>query len=78
MSARPAPAVEAFPVSIGHELRSALNAIQSWAHVLENELVDGGPAVKRAIAGIIAGVEQQVRIIESFEAAQGRRPDPQD
>ena len=74
MSERPAPAAEAPRARLAHELRAALNGITSWTHVLESELGDGGPTVKRAIAGIIAGVEQQVRIIESLEAAQGRPP----
>ena len=61
--------MSARPASVAHELRSSLNGIKSWAHVLENELGDGDATVRRAIAGIMTGVEQQVRIIEAIEAA---------
>ena len=34
----------------------------------ENELGDGDATARRAIAGIMTGVEQQLRIIEALEA----------
>jgi signal transduction histidine kinase len=55
---------------LAHELRSSLNGIKSWAHVLENELGEGDATLRRAVAGIMTGVEQQVRIIEAIEAEQ--------
>src|SRR5581483_1321944 len=64
---------------ISHELRSPLNVIQSWSHVLENELsralaeesgrdvgVDASPAAQRALAGIRIGVRDQVRLIDQL------------
>lgn len=64
---------------ISHELRSPLNAIQSWSHVLENELsrtlsgesgrdvgIDASPAAQRALAGIRIGVRDQVRLIDQL------------
>lgn len=56
-----------FLAIVSHELRSPLNGIQSWSHVLENQFsgVDrGNPLVIRALEGIRAGVEQQVALIE--------------
>jgi signal transduction histidine kinase len=69
---------------ISHELRSPLNVIQSWSHVLENELartltgesgresgVDPSPATQRALAGIRCGVREQVEMIDQLlDAAQ--------
>jgi len=57
---------EQFLSIVSHELRSPLNGIQSWAHVLENQLGGGNAAVKRALAGIKTGVDQQVRLIEDL------------
>jgi signal transduction histidine kinase len=74
MSPRPARATQPVPASAAHELRSALNGIKSWAHVLENELGDGNAMVRRALAGIMTGVEQQVRIIEDLEEARAAAP----
>lgn len=51
---------------VSHELRSPLNGIQSWTHVLENRLSDAPPPVQRAITGIKTGVQQQVRLIEDL------------
>jgi K+-sensing histidine kinase KdpD len=47
-----------------HDLRGPLNAIHTWAHVLERKLGDADPSLHRALAGIRAGVEQQVELIE--------------
>ncbi len=79
MSARPAPATEPLVASIVHELRSPLQGIKNWAHVLETEMGGDNATVRRAIAGIMTGVEQQVRLIEELEALPlTRRSDPQD
>lgn len=51
---------------VSHELRSPLNGIQSWAHVLENRVGADSPAIARAISGIKTGVQQQVRMIEEL------------
>jgi signal transduction histidine kinase len=51
---------------LSHELRSPLNAIKTWAQVLENQLRDADPSVRRALGGIAIGVEQQVRLIDDL------------
>jgi len=51
---------------VSHELRSPLNGIQSWAHVLETRLPEATPALKRAFAGIRSGVARQVRLIDDL------------
>ncbi len=55
-----------FLAIVSHELRSPLNGIKSWTHVLENLLGEGAAPVKRALAGIQIGVDQQVRLIEDL------------
>ena len=55
-----------FLAIVSHELRSPLNGIKSWTHVLENLQRDAEPQVKRAIAGIMIGVEHQVRLIDDL------------
>ena len=55
-----------FLAIVSHELRSPLNGIKSWTHVLENQLRDAEPTVQRAIAGILIGVEHQVRLIDDL------------
>lgn len=51
---------------VSHELRSPLNGIQSWAHVLESRVDTGVSGVARALAGIKTGVQQQVRLIDEL------------
>jgi len=51
---------------VSHELRSPLNGIQSWAHVLESQIDTSRPIVQRALAGIKTGVTQQVGLIEAL------------
>jgi len=55
-----------FLAIVSHELRSPLNGIKSWTHVLANQLADADPTVRRAIAGILIGVEHQVRLIDDL------------
>src|SRR5260221_6082898 len=55
-----------FLAIVSHELRSPLNGIKSWTHVLENHLRGRDATVKRAVAGIMIGVDHQVRLIEAL------------
>ncbi len=55
-----------FLAIVSHELRSPLNGIKSWTHVLENLLRDAAPPVRRALAGIMIGVDHQVRLIDDL------------
>ena len=61
-----AQARDQFLAIVSHELRSPLNGIKSWTHVLANQLHDADPTVRRAIAGILIGVEHQVRLIDDL------------
>ncbi|MGS0891758.1 sensor histidine kinase [Burkholderia stagnalis] len=47
-----------------HDLRSPLNAMHSWAYVLERQLANADPNLQRALAGIRTGVDQQVKLID--------------
>lgn len=50
-----------------HDLRSSLNAIQSWAYVLDRAF-DATPApAQRALDGIRSGMQQQLALIEEME-----------
>ncbi|WP_322030221.1 HAMP domain-containing sensor histidine kinase [Paraburkholderia sp. J76] len=51
---------------VSHDLRSPLNAIHSWAYVLERKIDNGDAAAQRALGGIRTGVEQQVRLLETL------------
>lgn len=51
---------------VSHDLRSPLNAIHSWAYVLERKIEDADAAAQRALGGIRTGVEQQVQLLESL------------
>lgn len=48
-----------------HDLRSPLNAIHSWAYVLERKIDAGDATGQRALAGIRTGIDQQVKMLES-------------
>ncbi|NIF51825.1 HAMP domain-containing sensor histidine kinase [Burkholderia sp. Ax-1724] len=50
---------------VSHDLRGPLNAIHSWAYVLERKLDASDPNSQRAIAGIRSGVDQQVKLLET-------------
>lgn len=49
---------------VSHDLRSPLNAIQSWAYVLERKIDAVDAAAQRALGGIRTGVDQQVQLLE--------------
>lgn len=51
---------------VSHDLRSPLNAIHSWAYVLERKIENADTAAQRALGGIRTGVEQQVRLLETL------------
>ncbi|WP_295686854.1 PAS domain-containing protein [uncultured Nevskia sp.] len=55
-----------FLAIVSHEMRSPLNGIQNWAHVLESVPGNSNKLMLRAIAGIKIGVEQQVRLIDDL------------
>ena len=60
---------------VAHELRSPLNAIRTWAHVLESQLPDASPEIQRALDGIRIAIDQQVGVIESLlERARREAP----
>jgi signal transduction histidine kinase len=63
-----------FLAIVSHELRSPLNGIKSWTHVLQSRLRETDPTVARALNGIMIGVEQQVRLIEDLlDVTRGAR-----
>ena len=63
----PVAGAESNAVELAHCLRTPLNSIKSWAHVLEMVIEDPDPMVARAIEGILLGVEQQATLIEQME-----------
>ena len=50
--------------AVSHDLRSPLNAIHSWAYVLERKLDATDGTAQRALAGIRSGVDQQVKLLD--------------
>ncbi|WP_454726328.1 MULTISPECIES: sensor histidine kinase [Cupriavidus] len=54
---------------VAHDLRSALNGVQSWAYVLDHTLDTPPVSAQRALAGIRTGMQQQVALIEHMEEA---------
>lgn len=61
-----ARARDQFLAIVSHELRSPLSGIQSWTQVLDSQLQQGPPLVRRALDGIKTGVTQQVRLIDDL------------
>ena len=51
---------------VSHDLRSPLNAIHSWAYVLDRKIDANDATAQRALEGIRNGVEQQVKLLESI------------
>jgi K+-sensing histidine kinase KdpD len=51
---------------VSHDLRGPLNAIHSWAYVLERKLDPNDPNAQRAVTGIRSGVDQQVKLLETI------------
>ncbi|MEA3117469.1 MAG: hypothetical protein QOI13_739 [Paraburkholderia sp.] len=49
---------------VSHDLRSPLNAIHSWAYVLERKLDTNDATAQRALLGIRSGVDQQVKLLD--------------
>jgi signal transduction histidine kinase len=53
--------------SITHDLRTPLNAIKTWADVLDAQLgAHDDPIVRRALKGIMSGIDQQARLIDKL------------
>lgn len=50
-----------------HDLRSSLNAIQSWAYVLDRAFDTTPAPAQRALDGIRSGMQQQLTLIEEME-----------
>ncbi|MBO4122461.1 HAMP domain-containing histidine kinase [Cupriavidus gilardii] len=54
---------------VSHDLRSALNGIQSWAYVLDHSLDAPTAPVQRALTGLRTAMQQQVTLIQHLEEA---------
>ncbi|EHP41028.1 signal transduction histidine kinase [Cupriavidus basilensis OR16] len=54
---------------VAHDLRSALNGVQSWVYVLDRSLDIPSTPAQRALAGIRTGMQQQLALIEHMEEA---------
>lgn len=54
---------------VAHDLRSALNGVQSWAYVLDHTLDTPPASAQRALSGIRTGMQQQLALIEHMEEA---------
>ncbi len=50
-----------------HDLRSSLNAIQSWSYVLDRSIESLAAPAQRALDGIRSGMQQQLALIEEME-----------
>ncbi|MFA9441188.1 PAS domain-containing protein [Uliginosibacterium sp. sgz301328] len=68
-SERIAGACEQVMMLISHDLRSPLNGIQSWMHVLESRISQAPPIVTRALDGIRNGVRRQVVLLDDLQDA---------
>ncbi|MEN7528220.1 MULTISPECIES: HAMP domain-containing sensor histidine kinase [unclassified Cupriavidus] len=52
---------------VSHDLRSSLNAIQSWSYVLDRSIGTVAAPAQRALDGMRAGMNQQLALIEEME-----------
>nr|WP_315593568.1 sensor histidine kinase [uncultured Cupriavidus sp.] len=50
-----------------HDLRSSLNAIQSWSYVLDRSIDSLAAPAQRALDGMRSGMQQQLALIEEME-----------
>ena len=50
---------------VSHELRSPLNAIRGWAHVLRQDAINDG-VLERAVDAILRNADAQVRVIDDL------------
>lgn len=50
-----------------HDLRSSLNAIQSWSYVLDRSTESMAAPAQRALDGMRSGMQQQLALIEEME-----------
>jgi PAS domain S-box-containing protein len=59
-------AKDEFLAIVSHELRSPLNALKGWSHVLSGTAVPDAVLVHRAVQAIKRNVEQQARLIDDL------------
>ena len=50
---------------VSHELRSPLNAIRGWAHILRRDAIDGA-VLERAVDAILRNADAQARVIDDL------------
>ena len=71
---RPRPTWDSLAAT-AHQMRSSLNGIHTWAHLLEVRVGPSAePSIRRALDGIHAGVRSQVSLIENL--LEGRAVEP--
>jgi signal transduction histidine kinase len=67
----PAAAAQTSLVSVVHDLRTPLNSIKTWAEVLQTQLgPNDDPVVRRALKGIMSGIDQQARLLDTLADAK--------
>ncbi|WP_423193641.1 sensor histidine kinase [Cupriavidus sp. H18C2] len=59
--------VSALIEQASHDLRSSLNAIQSWSYVLDRSIDTLAAPAQRALDGMRSGMQQQLALIEEME-----------
>ena len=58
-----------------HELRSSLNAIHMWAHVLQGRLrLHADPEVRQALDGLRSSVDAHLRLVENLIGGRAVEP----